>query len=151
MYKREEAARLREEFWTTFGRYMGPVPAAEGGKVNWINYRTGIKDVYFRMHAGHNSAAIEITLEHRDATLREYYFMKFAELKVLLHVKVNEEWTWEPTVQMAAGKTIGRIGKELADVSVYNREQWPDLISFFKPRVIALDDFWAEAKYHFEQ
>jgi len=40
MFKRQEASRLREEFWTTFGRYMRPVLSTEGIKINWINYKT---------------------------------------------------------------------------------------------------------------
>ncbi len=29
-------------------------------------------------------------------------------------------------------------------------EQWHDLIAFFKPRIIALDAFWTDAKYSFD-
>ncbi|RYZ23162.1 MAG: DUF4268 domain-containing protein, partial [Chitinophagaceae bacterium] len=33
---------------------------------------------------------------------------------------------------------------------IFRREDWPELISFFKPRIVALDAFWSEAKYFFE-
>lgn len=149
MYSRGEASTLRQEFWTAFGKYMGPVPSAEGLKINWINYHTRIRDVYFRMDAGPASAAVAVTIEHRDAGIRELFFEQFSELKELLHHTLEEEWTWQQQVTLPDGRVISRIGKELPGVSVFNKEQWPELISFFKPRIIALDSFWENARYSF--
>jgi hypothetical protein len=150
MIKREEASRLREEFWTTFGKYMSPVPSSEGLKINWINYRTGFKDVYFRMDAGPNTAAISISLEHRDEEIRDLYFQQFRELKTVLHATLEEEWEWQSRTTVGEGKTLSRIYKGITDISVFNKDQWPELISFFKPRIISLDCFWENARYSFE-
>lgn len=150
MFKRQEASHLREEFWTVFGRYMNPVPSSEGMKINWINYRTTFKDVYFRMEVNQKSAMISIALTHRDAAIRELYFQQFQELKTLLHTTLEEEWQWQPQHRMAEDKIISSIYKELPDVSVFNKDHWPELISFFKPRMMALDRFWEDAKYSFE-
>ena len=150
MFKRQEASRLREEFWTTFGRYMSPVPSAEGVKINWINYRTSLKDLHFRMDVSSHSAMISIALEHQDSGIRELYFQQFLELKKLLHATLEEEWEWQSHTRTAEDKIISRICKEMTGVSVFNKEQWPDLISFFKPRIIALDRFWEESRYSFD-
>lgn len=150
MFTREEASRIRQEFWTTFGRYMSPVPSAEGVKINWINYHTKLKDVYFRMDTGKKAAAVFISIEHGDPGIRELYFGQFLEFKDLLHTTLQEEWEWQVKVSVADGKIISRIYKEISGVSVFNRDQWPELISFFKPRIIALDSFWENAKYSFE-
>lgn len=150
MFNRQQAFHLRQEFWTTFGRYMSPVPSAEGEKINWINYRTTLKDVYFRMDVNQKSAIIAIILEHPDASIRELYFQQFQELKSLLQSTLEEEWEWESHSRLEDDKIISRIYKELPGVSVFNKEQWPDLISFFKPRIIALDYFWEDAKYSFD-
>jgi hypothetical protein len=150
MFKREEASRIREEFWTAFGRYMSPVLSAEGLKINWINYHTGIKDVFFRMNASQKSAAIFISLEHRDPEIQELYFEQFLELKELLHHELGEEWLWQLHIPAEEGKVVSRIYNEITDVSVFNKDHWPGLISFFKPRIIGLDAFWENAKYSFE-
>jgi len=150
MFTREESSRIRHEFWTTFGRYMSPVLSAEGLKTNWVNYHTRIKDVYFRMDAGKRSAIISISLEHSDHDIQQLYFEQFLEMKDMLHAVVAEEWQWQLHVPLADGKIISRICKELPGVSVFNREHWPDLISFFKPRIIALDSFWENARWGFE-
>lgn len=150
MYTREEASQIRQEFWTAFGKYMNPVPSAEGLKINWINYHTRVRDVHFRMDAGPKSAMISISLEHPDRGIQELYFEQFIELKELLHNTLEEEWKWQLHVQLEDGKVISQIFKEFPGVSVFNKDQWPDLISFFKPRIIVLDSFWENAKYSFD-
>ena len=150
MYKRQEASLLREEFWTTFGQYMSPVLSSEGMRINWINYKTGFRHVYFRMDVNNTLATISISLEHPDPDIRELYFQQFEELKTLLHASLGEEWNWQQYTTVGEGKIISRIYKELAGVSLFNKEFWPDLISFFKPRIIALDRFWEDARYTFE-
>ena len=150
MFSREEASRIREEFWTAFGRYMSPVPSAEGLKINWVNYHTRIKDIYFRMDAGQKSAIISISIEHRDPGIQQLYFDQFRDLKAYMETFLEEEWEWELHATIGNGKLISRIYKELPGVSVFNKEQWPELISFFKPRIIALDHFWQDARYSFD-
>ncbi|MGN6618356.1 MAG: DUF4268 domain-containing protein, partial [Ilyomonas sp.] len=51
MYSKQEASQLRQEFWTVFGQYMLPVLSSEGMKISWTNYKTGEKNIYFRMNA----------------------------------------------------------------------------------------------------
>jgi hypothetical protein len=151
MFTREEASRIRHEFWTTFGRYMSPVLSAEGTKVNWVNYHTHVKDVHFRMSAEQKSASIAISIEHRDLDIQQLYFEQFLEFKTLLHTTLEEEWEWQLHQHVDDGKVVSRIIKEMPGVSVFNREQWPDLISFFKPRMIALDSFWENARHSFDE
>lgn len=150
MFSREEASLIKHEFWTAFGQYMSPIPSADGMKINWINYHTRLKDVYFRMDAGKKAAAIYISMEQHDPDIQELYFEQFLISKSLLHGILQEEWDWQLHLQVGDGKIISRIYKEIAGVSVFNRDQWSLLISFFKPRIIALDHFWENAKYGFE-
>ncbi len=149
MFSRAESSRIRQEFWTTFGRYMSPIFSEEGMKVNWINYHTKVKDVHFRMDAGGKSSRIAITLEHKDLGLQELYFQQFLELKTMLHAELGETWEWKQHMQFD-GRVISSIYKELPGYSVFNKEHWPELISFFKPRIIALDRFWSTARDVFD-
>ena len=151
MYTREQASQLRQAFWTAFGQYIAPHPSADGYKINWANYRTGLKHVYFRMQADKKKASIAIEITHPDPDIQELFFEQFQELRNLLHEYVGEEWEWELHTTNSEGRIISRIYKELPSVSVFNQNDWPDLISFFKPRIIALDDFWSGAKYSFDE
>ena len=150
MYSKAEATQLRQAFWTTFGQYMAPVPSAEGDTTNWINYKTGLKHVYFRLHADNHRAAVAIELTHPDAGIRELFWAQFEELRALLHEALDETWTWEAHAEDAHGQALSRISTELAPVNIFNRDSWPALISFFKPRIMALDAFWADAQWSFE-
>jgi hypothetical protein len=150
MYSRQQASELRQAFWTAFGKYMQPILSAEGEKVNWVNYKTGEKNIYFRMNATNRSSSIAIEITHADIELQQLYFEQFVQLKTLLHNTLNEEWKWQLHFVDENGKVISRIYKELNNVSLFNQNDWPALISFFKPRIIALDEFWSSAKYGFE-
>ena len=81
MYSKAEVTQLRQAFWTALGQYMAPVPSAEGDTTNWINYKTGLKNVYFRMQADNRRASIAIELTHPDAGIRELFWEQFLELK----------------------------------------------------------------------
>ncbi|GAB2688591.1 hypothetical protein GCM10027037_08920 [Mucilaginibacter koreensis] len=149
MYSKEQASALRQAFWTTFGQYIAPHPLADGLKINWINYKTGIKHINFRMVAEDNMAEVAIEISHPDTGLQELYFEQFKELKNVLQDVLQEEWNWVLHTY-ADGKVVSRIFTRIEKVSVFNRTDWPTLISFFKPRIIALDEFWSMAKYSFE-
>ena len=150
MYSKTEVTQLRQAFWTTFGQYMAPVPSAEGLPTNWINYKTGLKHVYFRLYADGRRASIGIELTHPDAGIRELFYEQFWEVRRWLEEATGETWTWEPETQDANGQPVARIYQELAPVNLFNREDWPRLISFFKPRLMALDAFWSTAQYAFD-
>lgn len=150
MYTREQASQLRQAFWTAFGQYMAPVLSSEGLRTNWVNYKTGLKHVFFRMQADKKHASISIELNHPDVEIQEMFFEQFTALKQLLHDTLEEEWEWDLHTEDENGKTISRIYKEISGVSIFNQDNWPELISFFKPRIIALDEFWSNAMYSFD-
>jgi hypothetical protein len=102
------------------------------------------------MQADNRHASIAIELTQPDAGIRELFFEQFAELKTLLHETLGEEWTWDLHAVDAHGQPLARIYAELRPANVFDRESWGPLISFFKPRIIALDAFWADAQYTFE-
>lgn len=150
MYSKEQISALKQAFWTAFGQYMSLSPSADGQKINWINYKTGLKHLNFKMQADKHTAYIAIEMTHPDAGMQMLLFEQFKEFKVLMEAAIGEEWDWQLHVQNEHYKTISRIYKELPQVSVFKQEDWPALISFFKPRIIALDEFWNDAQYSFD-
>ena len=150
MYNQHEKSVLRQEFWTAFGQYMAPVPSSEGLKINWVNYKTGIKDLYFKMEAGDGIADISILVTHADLSRQSLLFNLFKQLKKQLQTVLQEEWQWMEQTEAENGKTTSRIYTSVSGVSIYKKEDWPQIISFLKPRIIALDAFWNEVKFGFE-
>lgn len=150
MYTKQEASRIRQSFWTAFGQYMLPVLSAEGLKINWINYKTGIKHIQFTMEVNNKSAIIAIVINHKDAGERKNYYEKFLQQQKLLENSLQEKWQWDASAQDENGKPMSRIFTELKEVNIFNQSDWPAIISFLKPRIVALDEFWSSAKYSFE-
>lgn len=150
MYNKAESTRIRTEFWITFGQYMKPVPNSQGFKTKWANYKTGVKDIYFRMKAEQEFASIGIEITHSDEELQELFFDQFREFKKILFSSTGEEWDWKLFSTNEVGQTISKIEKILPNVNVMEERDWPSIISFLKPRIIALDDFWENVKPGFE-
>lgn len=146
MYTRQQASAIRTKFWTSFGQYMKPVRSAGGDTVNWLNYKTGIKDIYFRMEADTKQASIAIELRHPDAELRQLYYEQLLSLKNILYNCTGEEWNWQLEHTNEDGMKLSRIVSIQTGVNVFREEDWPLIISFLKPRLIALDEFWEMVK-----
>lgn len=127
------------------------VPNEEGVKINWVNYKTGIKHLYFRMEAENKTACIAIEITHPDAGIRALMYEQLLAYKAVLLAELEEEWDWIELHEDNYGKEIAYVGRFIDEkVSIFNQADWPTLISFFKPRIIALDRFWSTAKHGFE-
>lgn len=150
MYSKAEAAQRRQAFWAALGQYMAPVPNANGEPTNWINYRTGVKGVRFRMMADQRRATIGIECTQPDAGVREVFFDQLVELRPALEEHLGEPWTWEPDATDEHGHPLVRVFAELPNANHFERDDWPRLISFFKPRLIGLDAFWQGYQWAFE-
>lgn len=149
MYSKQQASHLRQEFWTAFGRYMQPVLSADGMPVNWVNYKTGARHIQFRMDAG-KGASVSIVLSHPDTDERRAMFARLLTFRDDFIDKTGAGWEWEEDIIDDSGKNIARVIIRLADVHVFNKADWPSLISFFKQHMIALDAFWTEVKFAFD-
>jgi hypothetical protein len=151
MYTREEISRQKQAFWTAFGKYMQPVLSAEGQAVSWPNYKTGIGGIHFKMDAGRDHAVIKIRLSNNDPAIRQSHYAQWLQLKTILEDTLGEDdWVWQPDDQDEYGKPVSTISKTLRGVNIHQQSDWPTIISFLKPRIIALDECWSMVKYSFE-
>ena len=150
VYSKQEKAKLQQEFWTAFGKYIAPAPSAEGLKINWINYKTGVKDVRFFMEADMHKAVIGIKLSHEDPEIRALFFEQFEKLSPQLTTYLKETWQWHLHYENEHYQESSRIYTTLEPSNIFNKDHWPEIISFLKPKLIALDAFWCDWKYAFE-
>ncbi len=91
MYSKEEASKLRQQFWITFGKYMKPILSADGLPTNWVNYKTGVKHIFFKMDATQKQAVIAIDITHSDEATRTLFFEHFVAFKT----SVNSIIQWK--------------------------------------------------------
>jgi len=150
MYTREQASQIKQSFWTAFGKYMSPVLSAEGEKINWINYKTGIRYLSFRMNATGGEATIAIEITQSDPHYAQKLYDLFLSLQQMLEKELEEKWNWEQNYENESHQPISRISITLQNCNVFKDSDWPTIISFLKPRIISLDKFWSDHKMIFQ-
>jgi len=150
MYSKHAASLLNQQFWMAFGKYMSPVLSAEGEKINWINYKAGIKFIRFNMQAVNNNASIAIEFLHPDTATQQQQFNQLGIFKIQFEKTCGTGWQWQKLIIDEHGKTISRIVKELNNASILNQDDWSKIISFLKPSLISLDNFWSHYKFALE-
>lgn len=135
MYSKEEAQRLKREFWINF---------AEKYPRKWILYDTKIKDFSFKFYVDNKKAQVLIDIEHRDDEKRNVYFQKLESLKTVLQDDFVKNLVFEKNFTLENGKTISRIWVEKLDISVSNRKYWDEIFDFFFENMNSLEMFYFE-------
>jgi len=129
---------------------MKPVLSWDGEPVNWLNYKTGNKHISFGMDVDSRRAIISVVIDPPTPDIRQAYFDRFMRLKGIWEDTMGEEdWIWQSNATDEHGKAISTIYKELTGVNIFQNEDWPAIISFLKPRIMALDAFWSVVRHQF--
>ena len=102
------------------------------------------------MDADTRGARISIELRHPDSHIRLEIFERLKKLEHLVTGLLQELWKWEQEVLDSDGRMISRISNDLSGVNIMDTADWPAIMSFFKPRIRALDEFWVQVKDGFE-
>ncbi len=123
---------------------MGKHRSVSGKKVKWANYKTGVNDIYLRLHCDNKKAVISFDIQHRDEGIRELFLEQFMELRGVFHSELGEEWDWDPEAYTETGQPIVRISKTRNGVNIFNKNDWKEIFEFFEPRLVAFDSFWTE-------
>lgn len=150
MFSKEEAHQIRTKFWISFGQYMKLQKSSEGAEINWINYKTGIKDLSFKTDVDNKSAKISIEITHKDLSLQELMHEQFEEFQAVFHSYFEEEWIWSKQYSDEYGKIISSIDLKLEKVSIFRESDWSEIINFLKTNLMKLDEFWNDVKDSFE-
>lgn len=144
MFSKDEAKELTKLFWTSFGKYMGKHQSYYGKHIKWVNYKTGVNDVYFRLRADNKRAEIAVEIQQKDEGIRKLYYEQFLELKRVFTDLVGE-WVWEEDIYNESGIQISKIHLPYdKKVNIYIKDTWLDCFHFFEDNIIKLDEFWSE-------
>lgn len=148
MYSKEEKKNFKIEFWNKFSVYMRK-HTQKHGIINWSNYKTKIKDLYFRLDFNETEARFSIELQHPDS-IRELFYEQFTELKVLLEKALGTPLVWEELYINEYDKAICRIYVVLPDVNLFNKDDWKKVTDFFENKMVKLHVFWMEYREIFK-
>ena len=141
MWSKEEARNRNIRFYTNFGVYMKKHAGEYGEKIRWVNYRTGVNSIRFKIEAFKNTSRVCIDIVNKDEGVREVFFEQFEEFKTLLSNSMNP-LDWIKEYRIDSGVYITRIFTEINGPSINQESDWGDIYRFFEKNLIALHEFW---------
>jgi hypothetical protein len=135
MFSKEEAQKLKKEFWTTF---------SEEYPRKWLLYDTKIKDFTFKFYADNKKAQVTLDIECKDEEKRKIYYEKIESLKTILLDEYLPDAIFERNFYLDNGKLISKIWIEKTGVCINNRNTWPEIFDFFNEQMSAFEYFFYE-------
>jgi hypothetical protein len=135
MFSKEEAQKIKREFWITF---------AQKYPKKWLLYNTKIKDVTFKFNADNKKAIVSLDIEPKDEEHRKIYFEKIESLKTILLENYLQDANFEKNFQLENGKIISRIWVEIDNISINNKSTWNTIFCFFAEKMESFEYFFYE-------
>lgn len=135
MFSKEEAQRIKREFWITF---------ADAYPRKWLLHNTKIKDFAFKFYADNKKAQVLLDIEHKDEEKRTIYFQKIESLKTILLEEFLPEAIFEQNFYLENGKLVSRIWIEQTNVCINNKATWNDIYDFFNEKMGQFELFFYE-------
>jgi len=137
MFSKETSAKLRQEFWTSFGKSFPR---------KWILYNTKIKGVSFKFHFDTKKALVALDLEdHLENRIN--CWEKLLALKTILITDYLPKVIYKEDFFLDNGKEISRIYLPLDQkVSIHNKNTWQEVMVFFNETMRLFELFFEEYK-----
>jgi len=135
MFGKDEAALLRKEFWTIFGKSFPR---------KWLLYNTKVKGLSFKFVADRKKAAVCLDIESPDEVANLLYYDQLLSLKTLLENELPEV-IFNEAYELNNGKVIHRIYIPFQDkFSIHNKNTWRDCYVFFVETMTIFERFYYE-------
>lgn len=135
MFSKEEAQRIKREFWVIF---------SDEYPRKWILHNTKIKDVSFKFYIDNKKAQVLLEIEPKDEKKRIIYYEKIESLKTILLEEFLPDAIFERDLYLENGKAISRIWVEKLNVSSNNKNTWSEVFEFFNEKMDAFERFFYE-------
>jgi hypothetical protein len=144
MFSKEEAKKLREEFWDQFKGMSAGKRARKKLPGNWMLAQTGIKALNLRFHVDREVAQVGIDLETRNMDKKIELYEKLESLKKLLEEAMESPMIWELEYIRENGKSVSRIYLQMEGVDIYKRDTWAGAHKFMYDNMMKLEAFFGE-------
>ncbi len=137
MFSKEESKKIRQEFWTSYGKEYPH---------KWLLYNTKIKDVTLKFSFTTKKAQVSIDIEPSDEVIKAYYYEKFIRLKGIITSEYLPGIIYDESYELDNGKIISRLYVELHGVSIHNKNTWKETKEFLCQKMLKLEAFFWEYK-----
>lgn len=136
MFSKEEAARLRKEFWVSFGKSFPR---------KWLLYNTKVKGFSFKFVADRKKALACLDIDSADAIKNELLWDQMVALKSVIEDEYLPEVIFDDSFELENGKRIYRIYVPLEEkFSIYNKNTWSTAYEFFYEKMTQFEMIYYE-------
>ena len=133
MFSKEEAQQIKNDFWITFAKTYPK---------KWILHHTKIKDVSFKFYCDNKKAQVLLDIEPKEEEKRKIYFEKIESLKTILLEEHLPNAIFERDFYLDNGKLLSRVWVSLENVSINNKNTWPEIFDFFYDNMLQFEYFF---------
>ncbi|MGB7786002.1 MAG: DUF4268 domain-containing protein [Salinimicrobium sp.] len=135
MFSREEAKKIRQEFWTGFGKEFPH---------KWLLYNTKMKELQLKFTFERKYAMVSLDIFDEDELIQKYYYEKLQSLEHILETEYLENVIFDEQYELPEGKIISRVYVIFEKVSVYNKNDWPEVKAFLAKNMLQLEEFFKD-------
>ncbi len=133
MYDQEEAKQIRLEFWNKF-TVISEIRRRKLGKSrHWIMHHTGLPALNLKFDINETEKWVSVGFEVKSKNIADqlFYYYKLQSLK--------------PFIEKALGPET-RVHLKLSGVSIFDKENWPEMFEFMFDKMLAIEDVFIEYK-----
>jgi len=135
MFSKEESKKIRQDFWIFFGKRHPR---------KWLLYNTKIKDFSLKFDFDTKKAIVAFDSESSDEIDRGYYFEKLISLRQLMETDISKDLIFDEHYVLDNRKLISRCYLQLDNVSIHNKNTWPEVFDFFHVYMSKMELFFLE-------
>ncbi|WP_026935356.1 DUF4268 domain-containing protein [Christiangramia echinicola] len=135
MFSQEESKKIRQEFWTSFGKEFPH---------KWLLYNTKMKEIQLKFTFDRKVAQVSLDIVDNDAMIRTYYFEKLQSLENILKSEYLPEAILTENYELPEDKIVSRVYVELDNVSIHNKKDWPEVKTFLSTKMMQLEEFFKD-------
>ncbi len=141
MYTKEEAKKIRMEFWEQFGKRCEIHPQLRERRKKWMLHRTKFRGIALRFEASRTDAKVILELTHKNEDQRLKAYEILENYKVVIENDFPDGLIWEFYHQREdSGQEVCRIYISITDVNYHRREDWPRIYNFFIENMLRLEE-----------
>jgi len=137
MFSREASKKLRQEFWTSFGKSYPR---------KWILYNTRIKGLFFKFHFDTRKTMVSLDIEDHNLENHIKLWEKLQALRAVILSEYLPDAIYEESCYLESGKEISRIYVLKEKVSIHDKTTWYETMQFLNQHMLAFEDFFQEYK-----
>ena len=135
MFSRAESRRMRQLFWTSFGKSFPR---------KWLLYNTGTKGLYLKFHFDRKSALVALDIEC-DSERRAQLWARLVKLETILKSDYLPQAAYIENHQLENGKLISRICVTCdKKVSIHDQSTWREVMVFFNNTMDMMEAFYLD-------